>query len=106
MRYDVRVEPECLRLMGLEDLAKTAGILDEMDNATLRQAVDRIGQATAARTIVHGGGRETQFRECIAISWLTFRTPCSAMVAKEALSAGRAANVGCCRRACGAARGC
>jgi hypothetical protein len=61
VRYDVRIEPQCLRLTGFDDPARTAEELHEMDNTTLRHAFDRIGQAVAARTIVDGQGREIQF---------------------------------------------
>jgi hypothetical protein len=61
LRYDVRIEPECLRLMGLEDLSRAAGGLHEMDNTALSVAFDRIGQIAAARTIVDAAGRQIQF---------------------------------------------
>ena len=61
LRYDVRIEPECLRLMGMADLADLADGLHQLDNATLRDAFDRIGRAAAERTIVDPSGREIQY---------------------------------------------
>jgi hypothetical protein len=61
VRYDARIEPECLRLMGLDDLAAEAAELREMDNAELRDAFERIGRAAAARTVVDADGREVQY---------------------------------------------
>ena len=61
LRYDVRIEPDCLRLMGMADLADLADGLHQLDNATLRDAFDRIGRAAAERTIVDASGREIQY---------------------------------------------
>ena len=61
LRYDVRIEPECLRLMGMTDLADLADGLHQLDNVTLRDAFDRIGRAAAERTIVDPSGREIQY---------------------------------------------
>jgi uncharacterized protein len=61
LRYDVRIEPECLRLMGLADLAERAEKLRELDQAELRDAFDRIGRSAAARTVLDPTGREIQY---------------------------------------------
>ncbi len=61
LRYDARLEPDCLAGMGLPDLAAEAAGLREMDNAALRGALDRIGLAAAARTLADGEGRAVQF---------------------------------------------
>jgi hypothetical protein len=61
LRYDVRIEPDCLRRMGLEDLAKQVEGLREMDNAALREAFARIGATAAARTVHDAEGREIQY---------------------------------------------
>ena len=61
LRYDARLEPDCLERMGLPDLAAEAAGLREMDTAALRGALDRIGQAAAGRTLLDGEGRAVQF---------------------------------------------
>lgn len=61
LRYDVRIEPECLRLMGLGALADKVDELHQLDNATLREAFDSIGRVAAERTIVDSSGREIQY---------------------------------------------
>jgi hypothetical protein len=61
VRYDARIEPGCLRRMGLVDLAAKAESLREMDKAELRDAFDRIGRTAAAATVVDDTGREIQY---------------------------------------------
>ena len=52
LRYNVALEEEALRKLGLDDLAKRAADLREMSKADNRQALNRIGNV-AAETIVH-----------------------------------------------------
>ncbi len=61
LRYDVRIEPDCLRRMGLPDLVVEAAGLQAMDNTELREALDRIGRLAAERTVLDDAGREVQF---------------------------------------------
>lgn len=61
LRYDVRVEPDCLRRMGFADLAAQAEGLHELDNADLRDALGRIGAKAAAASVQDGSGREIQY---------------------------------------------
>ena len=61
VRYDVRIEPDCLRRMGLTDLAAKAETLREMDKAELRDAFDRVGRGASAATVVDDTGREIQY---------------------------------------------
>jgi hypothetical protein len=57
----VRIEPDCLRRMGLPDLVAKAAGLQAMDNTELREALDRIGRLAAERTVFDDAGREVQF---------------------------------------------
>src|SRR3954452_16992859 len=61
VRYDVRIEPDCLSLMRLPDLASKAAEVREMDKAGLRDAFDRIGRTAAAKPVVDEDGREIQY---------------------------------------------
>ncbi len=61
LRYDVRLEPDCLTRLGEPKLARQAAALRKMDNADLRDALERIGRQAAARTLVDQRGREIQY---------------------------------------------
>ena len=61
LRYDVRIEPDCLRTLGLNELASKAEELRQMDKAELRDAFARIGEAAAATTVYDSNGREIQY---------------------------------------------
>lgn len=61
LRYDVRLEPDCLTRLGEPKLAKQAAALRQMDNAALRDALDRIGRQAATKTLLDEHGREIQY---------------------------------------------